>query len=267
MSFFFETLTNAAQSCAPHPVAVSALPESIIQDGHTTEGSTSSSAYPNVPLDIDSVFCNFQSHHPPSATYQHSWLSFGSQDQDASIQSITSTLDAPLSFNDDLFWASGDQTGFMNAAAVNVAFNSASSTINLTQGLDVSTLNQHRPLGPGFDVGGSMLDPLQGFNNFMPIFDQPAQIMPSPFSLTPIMLQQQTPMGAIPCMQYGCTVTFKRVTDLVRHEAAVHGINKGVHLCHVAGCNKSQGVGYTRKDKLTEHLWKKHANLGFVKRT
>jgi hypothetical protein len=33
------------------------------------------------------------------------------------------------------------------------------------------------------------------------------------------------------------------------------------------GCNKSEGVGYTRKDKLTEHLWKKHGNLGYVKRT
>ncbi|PMD27003.1 hypothetical protein NA56DRAFT_640802 [Hyaloscypha hepaticicola] len=71
----------------------------------------------------------------------------------------------------------------------------------------------------------------------------------------------------IPCHQFGCFATFKRDPDRIRHEAAVHGINKATYLCHVVGCNKSQGVGYTRKDKLTEHLWKKHGNLGFVKRT
>lgn len=69
------------------------------------------------------------------------------------------------------------------------------------------------------------------------------------------------------CHQFGCFATFKRDPDRIRHEAAVHGINKATYLCHVVGCNKSQGVGYTRKDKLTEHLWKKHGNLGFVKRT
>jgi len=71
----------------------------------------------------------------------------------------------------------------------------------------------------------------------------------------------------VPCHQFGCFATFKRDPDRIRHEAAVHGINKATYLCHVVGCNKSQGVGYTRKDKLTEHLWKKHGNLGFVKRT
>jgi hypothetical protein len=70
----------------------------------------------------------------------------------------------------------------------------------------------------------------------------------------------------IPCYQFGCFATFKRDPDRIRHEAAVHGINKATYLCHVVGCNKSQGVGYTRKDKLTEHLWKKHGNLGYVKR-
>jgi len=71
----------------------------------------------------------------------------------------------------------------------------------------------------------------------------------------------------IPCTQLGCFVTFKRDSDRIRHEAAIHGINQGLYLCPVNGCSKSQGIGYTRKDKLTEHLWKKHGNLGFVKRT
>jgi hypothetical protein len=47
--------------------------------------------------------------------------------------------------------------------------------------------------------------------------------------------------------------------------AAAH-VNFIRHFCHVQGCPKSNGAGYKRKDKLTEHLWKKHADLGFVKR-
>jgi hypothetical protein len=70
----------------------------------------------------------------------------------------------------------------------------------------------------------------------------------------------------IPCSQMGCAITFKRDSDRIRHEGCVHSLSRRVHLCHVLGCSKSQGAGYTRRDKLVEHLWKKHANLGFVKR-
>ncbi|KAH6702973.1 hypothetical protein BKA61DRAFT_661338 [Leptodontidium sp. MPI-SDFR-AT-0119] len=72
----------------------------------------------------------------------------------------------------------------------------------------------------------------------------------------------------ISCTQFRCFVTFKRDADRIRrHEAAIHGINQALYLCSVLGCGKDQGRGYTRKDKLTEHLWKKHGNLGYVKRT
>ena len=70
----------------------------------------------------------------------------------------------------------------------------------------------------------------------------------------------------IPCTQQGCLVTFKRDKDRIRHEAAVHGINQVLHLCQVPGCPKGQGRSYSRADKLTEHMWKKHGNLGYVKR-
>jgi transposase-like protein len=70
----------------------------------------------------------------------------------------------------------------------------------------------------------------------------------------------------VPCSHLGCLLTFKRDADRARHEASVHGINFIRHFCHVQGCPKSNGAGYKRKDKLTEHFWKKHADLGFVKR-
>jgi hypothetical protein len=72
--------------------------------------------------------------------------------------------------------------------------------------------------------------------------------------------------AVIPCTQQGCIVTFKRDTDRIRHEATVHHINQVLHLCQVLGCPKGQGRGYSRADKLTEHMWKKHGNLGYVKR-
>ncbi|KAL2073903.1 hypothetical protein VTL71DRAFT_11229 [Oculimacula yallundae] len=69
------------------------------------------------------------------------------------------------------------------------------------------------------------------------------------------------------CTQAHCNETFTRDSDRIRHESGVHGINRLLHLCQVPGCVKGHGAGYTRKDKLTEHMWKKHAALGYVKRS
>ncbi|PMD41694.1 hypothetical protein L207DRAFT_528299 [Hyaloscypha variabilis F] len=71
---------------------------------------------------------------------------------------------------------------------------------------------------------------------------------------------------SIQCTQPTCTATFKREADRIRHHAAVHGTNHGLHLCSIPGCVKAQGRGYSRADKVTEHLWKKHGDLGYVKR-
>jgi hypothetical protein len=62
-----------------------------------------------------------------------------------------------------------------------------------------------------------------------------------------------------------CTKSFRREANLTRHNNNFHGINRGLHLCPILGCVKSQGQGYSRADKVTEHLWKKHADLGFRK--
>jgi hypothetical protein len=78
--------------------------------------------------------------------------------------------------------------------------------------------------------------------------------------------QQLAPAGRIPCTQPGCTRTFTRDSDRIRHNNTVHGARQAVYLCPVAGCPKSQGMGYSRADKVTEHKWKKHADLGYTKR-
>ena len=72
-------------------------------------------------------------------------------------------------------------------------------------------------------------------------------------------------MGPIQCAYAPCTRRFRRISDRIRHESSVHLNIQGTHLCPIAGCAKSQGAGYSRGDKVTEHLWKKHGDLGYTK--
>ena len=65
-----------------------------------------------------------------------------------------------------------------------------------------------------------------------------------------------------------CLQTFKRDKDRIRHENNVHRANPTLgHYCPIQGCVKNQAQGYSRADKVTEHLWKVHGNLGYTKRT
>ena len=54
--------------------------------------------------------------------------------------------------------------------------------------------------------------------------------------------------------------------DRVRHDKSKHQNAFGTFLCHVPGCRKGLGAGYSRRDKLREHLWKAYANMGHQKR-
>jgi len=89
------------------------------------------------------------------------------------------------------------------------------------------------------------------------------QTPPPPPPAAPIPAQQATG-NRIPCTF--CMQTFARDPDRIRHENSIHLNISGQFLCPHPPCPKSQGEGYRRQDKLTEHLWKKHAALGYVKR-
>lgn len=82
-------------------------------------------------------------------------------------------------------------------------------------------------------------------------------------SVTVPLGQTRTPNGT----RFACSFrnnTYKRDKDRKRHEKEKHLAN-GPHFCQVHGCSNATH-GYARKDKLTEHLWKAHADLGFTKR-
>ncbi|KAE9380385.1 hypothetical protein N431DRAFT_540013 [Stipitochalara longipes BDJ] len=72
---------------------------------------------------------------------------------------------------------------------------------------------------------------------------------------------------AFACAFGNCHHSFRRKSDLTRHRKTVHGVNHVKYFCHIPGCPKSRGhgQGYSRDDKLTEHLWKKDGSLGFTK--
>jgi hypothetical protein len=66
--------------------------------------------------------------------------------------------------------------------------------------------------------------------------------------------------GRYLCNVLGCKSTFTRLADRNRHVNSKH--NNTPHFCLILGCEKSLergGKGYTRQDKLQEHMQKKHA--------
>ncbi|KAH6691809.1 hypothetical protein BKA61DRAFT_584818 [Leptodontidium sp. MPI-SDFR-AT-0119] len=79
-------------------------------------------------------------------------------------------------------------------------------------------------------------------------------------ALDPAIFDKPYDDGRYLCNVPGCPVTFKRKADRNRHVEPKHN-NATLHLCPVRGCVKSLGKPYTRKDKLQEHMWKKHAGL------
>jgi hypothetical protein len=87
--------------------------------------------------------------------------------------------------------------------------------------------------------------------------------------LTPLAsaaVRRVRPAPRVRCTHLGCTQTFKRDADRVRHENTKHRNNHGQHLCPIVGCPKSHGRGFCRPDKVTEHLWRVHSDLGYTKK-
>ncbi|PVH67869.1 hypothetical protein DL98DRAFT_542830 [Cadophora sp. DSE1049] len=66
--------------------------------------------------------------------------------------------------------------------------------------------------------------------------------------------------GRFLCNILGCPSTFTRKADRDRHVQSWHN-RATLHLCPVHECEKSAGKPYSRKDKLLEHMRKKHAGV------
>jgi hypothetical protein len=69
--------------------------------------------------------------------------------------------------------------------------------------------------------------------------------------------------GHHPCPYPGCARTFNRTFNLFRHNVLAHGQPRVRYLCPLAGCRHSLGEGFSRHDKLREHMRKVHGNHKF----
>jgi hypothetical protein len=73
------------------------------------------------------------------------------------------------------------------------------------------------------------------------------------------------------CVALGCGRTFIRFDKLRDHQRVRHtNLPASVqrrefieHRCTIKDCPKNKIGGYSRKDKLVEHTWRKHAELGY----
>ena len=65
------------------------------------------------------------------------------------------------------------------------------------------------------------------------------------------------------CKDGRCRIRTKRKDDVKRHYATVHCKNPERLPCHVIGCPFSGENGFTRKDKLTNHMKSTHKGLPF----
>lgn len=118
-------------------------------------------------------------------------------------------------------------------------------------------------LGVDFNFGSDHNLDLESYSNVL--LDPYVNFITTPQDeLAPVAQQGQAPRFS--CSQPGCSKTFSRKDSLRRHEKGrAHCLVWGLHMCHISGCRMSRGKGFSRHDKVIEHLYMQHADLGYTK--
>lgn len=145
-------------------------------------------------------------------------------------------------------------------------------------GIDMSNTTMIAPFDPNIDTaavnfGWTGIEDLEDLDNMTtdyPMMSNPTapgdntlqQVAPSIPQALPAPAQAPGPRAT--CTY--CPQTFARDYDRIRHENSKHLRPANANMCPIAGCQKNRGQGFSRPDKLTEHMWKKHGNLGYTKR-
>ncbi|KAN0119770.1 hypothetical protein V8E51_001978, partial [Hyaloscypha variabilis] len=147
-------------------------------------------------------------------------------------------------------------------------FGLSNSMSNLTADFSFNSYPLFQPDHGAFDVVGRQGLPIQ--QNLGQAYQHSIQFAQdqTPIVNHPTLSQQPTLDSQTFVCSFGdCDRSFRRKSDLARHRKTVHGVNHVKYFCQIPGYPKAQGQfqGYSRDDKLREHLWKKHGNLGFTK--
>lgn len=148
----------------------------------------------------------------------------------------------------------------------------------LSKGQIQIELDQNNSSMVNYAYGESSWDP-NGFNAQPSFMSQSTATFPAPVNNIPTsglnnlssftqatttyIAPANTPAQAVGvhrCSVNGCNKRFNRNGCRRRHEET-HRNTRVLHVCTITGCT----ARYKRADKLTEHMWKKHADLGYVK--
>lgn len=144
--------------------------------------------------------------------------------------------------------------------------------------LDALEINTPLPLynGSNFDIGGNHdWNSLQSatnlpyhYPNYQNSYADPSSLsLTSPPSTSNSQLLSPSPTSSPTCHHPQCHgKIFGRRTDLIRHNETKHSGSKPRYDCTITGCHNNRNKGYSRPDKLQEHCWKHHSDLGFGKR-
>jgi hypothetical protein len=192
--------------------------------------------------------------------------------------SVTGSIVDPL-LNDHVdSWADGSQANVVYDPFDITLFNDEFGLSDYSMGmvndlnyLPASTTIGHasmQHINPGSaHLNGAFDAPYLGSNL---VYDNHEQLtnaaIPTALAPVPTRAPAATPraMHRHRCNFPTCIRRFKRPSDLARHQYTVH-FNLQGHLCPIVDCPKATGKGYSRADKVTEHLWRKHGDLGYIK--
>ncbi|KAH6680898.1 hypothetical protein B0J14DRAFT_558233 [Halenospora varia] len=177
-------------------------------------------------------------------------------------------LPSPIAFNAlNGIYPSNEGHGFATDSPVKAQAVTDISYPGLNQFDFLSTFQANNTATAGNQYGLTVLNSGQsqimaGDNNFQAPTMAVNNVFPT---VTPSQLggQRMALPGRFACTL--CPKTYKLDKDCKRHEKK-HRLAVTPILCQIPGCAKGQGIGYTRKDKLTEHMWKAHRDVGFTKR-
>jgi hypothetical protein len=119
-------------------------------------------------------------------------------------------------------------------------------------------------LGLDFNFGSDHNLDLEAYSSLL--LDPYVNFITTPQDELAPIAQQQRQASRFSCSQPGCSKTFSRKDCLTRHEnGRAHSLVWGLHMCPIAGCRMNRGEGFSRRDKVKEHLYKQHADLGYTK--